>query len=187
MRLILSILFCLISISALTQNEHVVYLCPGEKTQYEYRIAGCTDHLYWTTPFGYYNNASISVEWQDTGRYVIIAEYIGTDICSYSKKTIDVIVMECNASAIWFPTSFTPNDDGINDAFDVKGYNLLSYELIIFNRWGEEIFATNDLNVKWNASYAGSPIPEGVYMYTSKWQDKTGRWGSRIGSILLIR
>jgi gliding motility-associated-like protein len=175
------------SISALAQNEQIVYLCPGEKTQYEYRIAGCTDHLYWTTPTGYYNNESITISWQDTGRYVIIAEYIDTSLCSYSKKTIEVVVMECNASAIWFPNSFTPNSDGLNDLFDIKGYNLLSYELIIFNRWGEELFVTRDLDVQWDAFYMGQPVPEGIYMYTAKWQDKTGRWGSRTGSITLIR
>ena len=68
---------------------------------------------------------------------------------------------------VWCPNAFTPNDDGINDIFLPQISNTLaSYELIIFNRWGQRIYRTEDVNQGWNGcTMPGMMCPVGVYYY----------------------
>ena len=53
---------------------------------------------------------------------------------------------------LYIPTSFTPNNDGTNDAFFIQGSDIdpERFEMQIFNRWGEIVFETTDLNDQWN-------------------------------------
>ncbi len=53
---------------------------------------------------------------------------------------------------IFIPKAFSPNGDGINDLFGVYGENITEFEMWIFDRWGEEVFYSNDPDVKWNGS-----------------------------------
>ena len=57
---------------------------------------------------------------------------------------------------IYIPNSFTPNNDGINDLFQVQGTDIDPdrFTFQVFNAWGEKVFETNDVNVGWNGSYA---------------------------------
>ncbi len=59
---------------------------------------------------------------------------------------------------IFIPTAFTPNDDAVNDSFDIVGYGLQSYNISIYNRWGELIFKG-----KPNEAWGGSNASDGVY------------------------
>ncbi len=60
---------------------------------------------------------------------------------------------------VWIPNSFTPNGDGINDRF--HPVTTLEYQMLIFNRWGEQIFSGND----WDGNYLGEIVPDGVYSW----------------------
>ncbi|NND95043.1 MAG: T9SS type B sorting domain-containing protein [Flavobacteriales bacterium] len=51
---------------------------------------------------------------------------------------------------LYVPTSFSPNDDGINDLFKVYAEGVVDFKLIIFDRWGQEVFVTEDVNQSWN-------------------------------------
>lgn len=65
------------------------------------------------------------------------------------------------------PNVFTPNDDGINDLFFPIGNTVVCDELLIFNRWGNEIErSTNELI--WDGTNNGEKLPEGVYFYILK-------------------
>lgn len=69
--------------------------------------------------------------------------------------------------AFYVPNSFTPNADGINDMFQPMGrvIDLESYDLQIFDRWGESIYASKDPTEGWDGSIGGKTVPEGVYVY----------------------
>ncbi len=64
------------------------------------------------------------------------------------------------------PTAFTPNNDGKNDCFGVKpwGY-VVDFRLSVFNRYGEAIFSTNNINDCWDGKLKGEPQPTGTYVY----------------------
>ena len=64
------------------------------------------------------------------------------------------------------PNAFSPNNDGVNDVFMPKTNCLInSYDLWIYNRWGEELFWTNNPTDAWNGIYKGIKQELGVYVY----------------------
>lgn len=69
------------------------------------------------------------------------------------------------AATIYFPNAFTPNGDGINDDFGGEGRLVDRYELYIFDRWGELIFESKDLPVRWDGTMDGEDVMDGVYQY----------------------
>ena len=66
---------------------------------------------------------------------------------------------------IYFPSAFSPNGDGLNDTFGAVGEGIEKYRLTVYNRWGEVIFSSYDINTRWDGFYKGSPIPFGTYNY----------------------
>ena len=81
------------------------------------------------------------------------------------RDSINVFVYGKNVMLI--PTGFSPNGDGINDEFKiVKHLNIRSISYFkVFNRWGEKIYTTTDINKGWDGSYEGQPSPAGVYVW----------------------
>lgn len=61
----------------------------------------------------------------------------------------------------------TPNGDGINDKFIIKPAILAGekYEIIIFNRYGDEVYSNKNYNNDWQGTYEGKQLPEGTYYY----------------------
>jgi gliding motility-associated-like protein len=70
-------------------------------------------------------------------------------------------------NVLLIPTAFSPNGDGINDVFKVAKYlNVKKLNYIeVFNRWGEKIFSTNNINQTWDGTINGSPCPTGSYSW----------------------
>lgn len=66
---------------------------------------------------------------------------------------------------IYLPTAFTPNGDGLNDTFGAVGEGIEKYKLVVYNRWGESIFATQNVEEKWDGMHKGKPVPFGNYNY----------------------
>ena len=87
---------------------------------------------------------------------------------------------------IAIPTSFTPNGDGLNDKFIITGKFIDSYEMQIFNRWGEALFNTTDLVNGWDGSSRGKKTPTGNYAYWARIKDLNGNEHIRTGSILIL-
>ncbi len=87
---------------------------------------------------------------------------------------------------IVFPNAFTPDGDGLNDVFLYKGNLIDRIELRIFNRWGEMLFQTDQVDVGWDGSYKGSKVPEGVYLYRANITDQLGNSFTMQGSLTLL-
>jgi gliding motility-associated-like protein len=71
---------------------------------------------------------------------------------------------ECGAE-LFIPNVFTPNDDGFNDLMKLVGQNLESYHLWLFDRWGNQLFESADINSSWDGNTNGKAVPDGVYYY----------------------
>jgi gliding motility-associated-like protein len=71
---------------------------------------------------------------------------------------------------VYVPNAFTPDGDGINDIFlpQVMGEKPDSYELMIFNRWGELIFQSNNLNIGWDGTHKNVKSKEDTYVWKLK-------------------
>lgn len=95
------------------------------------------------------------------GTYVV--EVINTANCS-SSDTIQ-IEEECEATFLYTPNTFTPNDDSKNDEYFVKGENVYAFKIEIYNRWGQFLFESEDINSGWDGTYLGNQVATGVYVY----------------------
>ncbi len=91
---------------------------------------------------------------------------------------------------LWVPNAFTPSNDpsGINEVFMPKGVGIAIYELIIFNRWGQEMFISDDINIGWDGTYFnGKEAPEDVYVYKLYAMGDSGKEIEKMGTVTLIR
>ncbi len=69
---------------------------------------------------------------------------------------------------IYFPNAFTPDGDGINELFGPSGHYIDSFEMTIFDRWGQAIFQTDDVEYKWDGKINGTAAPTGMYVFKYK-------------------
>lgn len=117
------------------------------------------------------------------GTYTVTADHEGClGMASYN-----IAVCPCH---VWFPNAFTPNDDGINDKFGpVISSSFVQYDFVIFNRWGGQIFKTNDPSEWWDGRVHGQLCPDGVYYFTLLYTCESApeKEELRHGSITLIR
>lgn len=125
-----------------------------------------------------------------TGRFYVQAmESDGNGDCKDSTR-IFFDIEDCEPE-FWIPNAFTPNYDGKNDYFHPITHNFIpvKYTMIIFNRWGEQVFVSNNLDHVWNGvdEQSGEQAPEGVYVYKIKAEDLYGNKVSETGRITLLR
>jgi gliding motility-associated-like protein len=91
----------------------------------------------------------------------------------------------CNT---YLPNVFSPNGDGINDEFNrfSSGCPPQVYHLHIFDRWGEEVFYTNNTKQGWDGSFKGEPASLGVYAYLLV-VEEYGEKKQFAGEVILVR
>lgn len=70
----------------------------------------------------------------------------------------------------YMPSGFTPNGDNLNDTFKPigEGIDTKNYLFMVFNRWGEKLFETDDLNEGWDGTYNGNPVQTDTYIWRIK-------------------
>lgn len=98
-----------------------------------------------------------------------------------------IIIYE--TSVVYVPNSFTPNNDGKNDVFIPTFYNVSAenYKMIIYNRWGEEIFETTDISEGWDGSVNGKPVlTNTVFVYLLYYADLMGAKFMKKGTVTII-
>ncbi len=121
----------------------------------------------------------------EPGTYSLLVE--SPDGCHASDDITVQINPACNA--IYFPTAFSPNNDGLNDLFGPIGNlaGLTHYQFSIYNRWGQRIFSTVDPYKKWDGRVQGTTSSTTVYTWFAQFSLNGGPVETRKGTILLIR
>lgn len=87
----------------------------------------------------------------------------------------------------YFPNAFTPNGDEQNDYFKVEGKFVAKCRLQIFNRWGEQIYETTDVEQGWDGTAKGQPAPQDTYIYRAFIETIDGEQQTERGSVFLLR
>lgn len=106
-------------------------------------------------------------------------------ICS---DTLNTKVIKILAEGdIIVPNTFTPNNDGVNDYFNILIANLKSYHIKIFNRYGTTIFTSSKILDSWDGNFEGKPMPVGVYYFIIDGLDLAGNQIFKKNSVTLIR
>jgi gliding motility-associated-like protein len=119
-----------------------------------------------------------------TGLYNVCQIVTNTNGC---KDTLCQSVEAIIATLQDLPTAFTPNGDGINDIFLVRGFGITKMTLRIFNRQGLLVFESKSQNIGWDGTYNGTPQPMDAYAWTLDVEYFTGEKFRKKGDVTLIR
>jgi gliding motility-associated-like protein len=80
--------------------------------------------------------------------------------------TIFVRQPVCDETDVFLPSAFSPNGDGVNDVLYVRSNFIDEMEILIYDRWGEQVFASKDQSIGWDGTYKGKTLAPDVYAYT---------------------
>ncbi|MFZ1688592.1 MAG: gliding motility-associated C-terminal domain-containing protein [Flavobacteriales bacterium] len=143
-------------------GEGVVLWSPGTE------LLGCTDCL----------EPLASPE--TTTLYTI--ELTDTNGCKANDQVLVVV-----DGSLYVPNTFTPDGDGVNDVFFALGEEVKDFELLVFNRWGEQIWKGDDLRSTWNGTYSGVQSPIDTYVWKIQYSEVSGEKHRLIGHVNLVR
>ncbi|XOV66850.1 MAG: choice-of-anchor L domain-containing protein [Fluviicola sp.] len=125
-----------------------------------------------------------STTYPDPGIYNI------TLIAIDDKGCTDTIVKPINIEEEWYvyiPNTFTPDGDRYNNDWSISTVGVKSLEVNIFNRWGEIIFTSNDLEFEWDGTYLGLYVPDGTYTYDVNFVTNSGRDRNLRGHVNVLK
>ena len=162
-------------------------------------IKDFTNCFTYNTPFKIDIPTTANVSWDDFGGRIDSTLLINEEGRYYATLSIypqcsisaEVNVEEFCPGVFFVPNAFTPDGNSINDFFTTKGYNLLSFNIWIFNRWGQQIFTSSNLDNWWDGTFMGRPCQIDVYVWKAKYSFNNENGGleekSVLGRVSLIR
>jgi gliding motility-associated-like protein len=109
-----------------------------------------------------------------------------TNICDQVTDSIYVTFDDCEFS-FYLPNAITCDNDGINDYFKGEGENITGMYILIFDRWGEVVFESNELDAVWTGSKGSTYAPNGTYPYLVEVRDRQEVWHTIKGFVTVIR
>jgi gliding motility-associated-like protein len=150
-------------------------ICPGQQILLDAYVAGAT--YLW-------QDGSDSSQYLVTGPGLYRVE-VTLDSCTVADS---VDVGDC-PPRIWFPTAFTPNGDGLNDTYQPRGISIVHFRMIIFDRWGQQLFETGSMDQGWDGTSKGKQCPEGTYSFIAWYEtvERSGKADKVVGSFALVR
>ena len=151
-------------------------LCPGDTVVLNAFIQGAT--------YIWQDNSSLpELKVSETGSYWVTVELDG---CMRS-DTARIVAEGCS-TILNMPNIFTPNADPYNKVFQPVKYEMVrDFEIQIFNRWGEAVYESTDINSGWDGIKNGVEYPEGVYFWIIHYKDVDGVGHEQSGQVTLLR
>ena len=117
----------------------------------------------------------------------VTTQYQVTGILNGCSATNFITVTVLFDDEIFIPTAFSPNNDGLNDAFGVLSNAFDSYQLMVFDRWGGMVFRSENPSEKWDGTVDGKQSQTGVYHYMLQGKLLNQEVINRGGSVTLLR
>lgn len=123
---------------------------------------------------------------EETGEYDVMQVVINSFGCADTNwHTIEVI----GTYTVYVPNAFTPDGNGVNNTFKPVMQNILpdNYQFLIFDRWGEIIFSTDDIEGEWDGRFKGDIARDGVYVWKIMVTDNIGIEHELVGHVTLLK
>ncbi|KAA5535052.1 gliding motility-associated C-terminal domain-containing protein [Taibaiella lutea] len=107
--------------------------------------------------------------------------------CDSRDDSANVTFMECN-QCLFVPNAFSPDGDGLNDVFGARNLcEIKSFQIQVYNRWGQLVFNANNIAEKWDGTYNNGVADVGAYFYQISFTSADNTIQYRKGEIMLIR
>jgi gliding motility-associated-like protein len=164
------------------QNPTTLY---PEVDFYNNSYANIVDY-FWNIGGVTYNTTSFTHEFLEPGTYdsyLLVTSQWGCTDTTHFKITVEA------ETSVYIPNSFTPNGDNLNEIFYAYGENWKSMEMIIFDRWGKEVFYSADPAKGWDGTLSnmGTQLMQGTYTYKILIVDSYGKSQTYMGFVNLLR
>ena len=127
-----------------------------------------------------YSNSVISTPGEDITYYIEVYDSLGC-------KAIDTINITVEYNPLFIPNGFSPNNDNNNDVFYVRGGGVALIHFTIFDKWGNLVFESFDMDKGWDGTYNGKLVNTGVYVYRMDATLKNGQPLFQSGNVTLFR
>lgn len=138
----------------------------------------------------YFGDGNSSTMVHPNNTYSEPGTYIITLIATDEKGCKDTIAKPIGiqeAYYVYVPNTFTPDGLRFNNEFSASFYGIRSATIMIFNRWGQRIFTSDDLDFKWDGTYNGTMSQDGTYIWKIKYLTNSGIEETITGHVNLIR
>ena len=152
------------------------------------RVSGCEGCQYVWSPFNTLNSLTDSVVFampNDTTIYKVIASKLGCSVTETIRINVDDV--QCEEPNIFVPNAFTPNNDGNNDLLLVRGRWITSIRFVVYNRYGQELFTTNNQLEGWDGTFKGKDLGPDVFGYYLSVRCLDGGNFAKRGNVTLIK
>lgn len=122
----------------------------------------------------------------DTGSFMATLIVHNAGFCY---DTVNHLVLIGPEYSFYIPNAFTPDGDGVNDTFFGKGTGILEYQLMVFDRWGNFIFVTDDIDKGWDGKANGgvNASQQDVYVWKVSLTDIFRKKHHYTGTVSIIR
>ncbi|MBL4716177.1 MAG: hypothetical protein COC01_01150 [Bacteroidetes bacterium] len=117
----------------------------------------------------------------DPNDLIVWTGYGKTDTASFDSAGINY--------ALWIPNAFTPDGDGLNDIWGVKGFGIVEFKLTIIDIWDNTMILNYDPYTYWNGRKynSGEIQPDGIYNYEITTTDSAGTQYEYTGELILMK
>ena len=174
----------------------IVYLPEAPVIVQNYTVGGA-DYFWDFGDGATYNEYEPRHFYQEPGEYFIELVAVNEYGCSDTLK-VESAVTVINGGQVKIPNAFSPNPDGppnqgggiafaSNDVFLPIVEGVTEFQMEIYNRWGEMMFATQNQTIGWDGYYNGRLSPQGVYLYKIELKFISGESTTRVGDVTLLR
>jgi gliding motility-associated-like protein len=167
-------------------NFHVTEL----NSHISFSNTSSTDAVFWEWNFGGMSssvNKNPEYNFNAVGNYPVLLTVKNTEGCINTAEHLVEVLPEFT---FFVPNSFTPNNDNLNDIFTPKGmgWDITSYKMEIYDRWGEKLFSTIDHSNGWDGKIKGNEVIENsVFVWKIELKDLNNELHKYIGTVTVLK
>jgi len=164
-------------IAVITPAEVTIYV--GDEVEL---TAGNYAYYEWYTE----NDSLISIEEvltvEDSGKFYIWVEDINGCVDVSDLATVNTVPL----TQLFVPSIFTPNDDEHNELFVIHGTHIVTFNIKLYDRWGEQLFESNSIDKYWDGIFESNKVPQGSYYYQIEVLGEDGKMFKKGGVVEVI-
>ncbi|MBL4585826.1 MAG: PKD domain-containing protein, partial [Flavobacteriales bacterium] len=166
------------------QTDRERYAMYFPKVTFEDLSFGATEWYWDFSDGGTSSNQNPVYEYTEAGTYQVVQTVendYGCDDVFSQRVIVDPAI------TFYIPNSFTPDNDNLNETFSGYGEGIEEYQMWIFDRWGKQLFYSEEITNEWDGSYLGKQVESGVYVYNFLIVDVNKESHRYTGSVHLFR
>lgn len=179
-------------ISQISPYNDFFELCDGDTMSSVYSVVSTLPGGYneWSFSNNTTQSTNFNITWDSFGMFPLsVVNWVNG--CPSNQEQTVITIVQCPNLLYYIPNSFTPDGDEHNNTFKwtfTSGFDPMDFNILIFNRWGELIFESNNSNGYWDGTYGNTICPLGIYTYKLQFgnQKNDGKY-LFTGNVNLIR